>query len=133
VILQPLLKVRLALGGPLLGALLGTLLGGRRRSGQTSAPTGKRRRSSEQHKERRAEVKAGWAVRFHDKDDALSSVATVCILNLTPSPAWSCVGFMEFSDAAERYDAIVGIVAICALIGSIVLLSKSSSSVANPA
>lgn len=32
-------------------------------------------------------------------------------------------------DAAERHDAIIGIVATCALIGSIVLFSKSSSPV----
>jgi hypothetical protein len=96
VILQPALKVGLALGGrtglvgcrptgvlrglggallgTLLGALRSTLLGGRGRSRHTSASAGKRRHSSEQHKECRAKAKPGWAVRIHDKDDAPFSV-----------------------------------------------------------
>jgi hypothetical protein len=91
VILQPALKVGLALGGltgligrwpgggalvgPLLGALRSTLLlGGRRRSRPTSASAGKRRHSREQHKECRAKAKPRWAVRIHDKDDAPFSV-----------------------------------------------------------
>jgi hypothetical protein len=60
--------------GTLLDALRSTLLGRRGRSRHTSASAGKRRRSSEQHKECRAEAKPGWAVRIHDKDDAPFSV-----------------------------------------------------------